>query len=45
MSHRIGLNIPVPQMLPVTGSWVFPFALYQFFLSGRVSQERFRNQK
>lgn len=36
MSTKIGLGVPVPQMLPITGTWSFPFAAYFLLLSNRI---------
>jgi hypothetical protein len=45
MSHRIGLGVPMPQMLPVTGGWILPFTLYNLFLGARVTNERIKHDK
>lgn len=40
MSTKIGLGVPVPQMLPVVGTWSFPFAAYFLLLSNRIVYHR-----
>ncbi|KAI4196031.1 MAG: hypothetical protein LQ350_006815 [Teloschistes chrysophthalmus] len=45
MSSTIGLGVPVPKMLPVTGAWTLPFTAYLLFLSNRVVYQRIKNKQ
>ncbi|MCJ1307126.1 hypothetical protein MMC25_000772 [Agyrium rufum] len=40
MASSAKLGIPVPQMLPVTGTWALPFASYMLFLMIRTVRAR-----
>ncbi|KAL8995936.1 MAG: hypothetical protein Q9169_004437 [Polycauliona sp. 2 TL-2023] len=45
MSSTIGLGVPVPKMLPVTGIWTVPFTAYLLLLSNRVVYQRVKNKQ
>ncbi|MCJ1465416.1 hypothetical protein MMC07_004034 [Pseudocyphellaria aurata] len=45
MSSTIGIGVPVPRMLPVTGTWTLPFAAYLVYLMNRVAYQRVKNKK
>ncbi|KAI4133509.1 MAG: hypothetical protein LQ341_006160 [Variospora aurantia] len=45
MSSTIGLGVPVPKMLPVTGAWTLPFTAYLLLLSNRVVYQRVKNKQ
>ncbi|KAI4206657.1 MAG: hypothetical protein LQ349_009914 [Xanthoria aureola] len=45
MSSTIGLGVPVPKMLPVTGAWTVPFTAYLLLLSNRVVYQRIKNKQ
>ncbi|KAI4099601.1 MAG: hypothetical protein LQ339_005899 [Xanthoria mediterranea] len=45
MSSTIGLGVPVPKMLPVTGAWTVPFTVYLLLLSNRVVYQRIKNKQ
>ncbi|KAI9881101.1 MAG: hypothetical protein M1830_008259 [Pleopsidium flavum] len=45
MSSTVVLGVPVPKMLPVTGTWTLPFAAYLLVLSNRVVMNRINNKK
>ncbi|KAL8899356.1 MAG: hypothetical protein Q9192_001609 [Flavoplaca navasiana] len=45
MSSTIGLGVPVPKMLPVTGVWTVPFTAYLLLLSNRVVYQRVKNKQ
>jgi len=45
MSSSIGLGVPIPKMLPITGTWTAPFAAYLLFLSNRVVYHRLKHEK
>ncbi|KAI9703725.1 MAG: hypothetical protein M1836_007495 [Candelina mexicana] len=44
-SASVGLGIPVPKMLPITGTWTLPFAAYFALLANRVVYHRLKNEK
>ncbi|KAI4158940.1 MAG: hypothetical protein LQ342_006973 [Letrouitia transgressa] len=44
MSSPIGLGVPVPKILPVTGTWTLPFAAYLLVLSNRVMWQRVKHE-
>lgn len=43
MSSTLGIGVPVPKMLPVTGAWTLPFTAYLILLSNRVAYQRVKN--
>jgi len=43
MSHTLGLNSTHFTILPVAGSFAFPFAAYNFLLQARVIRQRLNN--
>ncbi|KAL8751381.1 MAG: hypothetical protein Q9199_006453 [Rusavskia elegans] len=45
MSSTIGLGLPVPKMLPVTGAWTLPFTAYLLLLSNRVVYQRIKHKQ
>ncbi|CAF9908893.1 MAG: hypothetical protein HETSPECPRED_008761 [Heterodermia speciosa] len=45
MSGTLGIGVPVPKMLPVTGTWTLPFASYFLLLSNRIVNRRLSNEK
>ncbi|KAL8705611.1 MAG: hypothetical protein Q9201_001298 [Fulgogasparrea decipioides] len=45
MSSTIGLGVPVPKMLPVTGTWTLPFTGYLLLLMNRVVYQRIKNKQ
>ncbi|KAL8685709.1 MAG: hypothetical protein Q9218_007588 [Villophora microphyllina] len=45
MNSTIGLGVPVPKMLPVTGTWTLPFTAYLLLLSNRVVYQRIKNKQ
>ncbi|KAL8802529.1 MAG: hypothetical protein Q9182_003769 [Xanthomendoza sp. 2 TL-2023] len=45
MSSTIGLGVPVPKMLPITGAWTLPFTAYLIFLSNRVVYQRIKHKQ
>ncbi|KAL8951059.1 MAG: hypothetical protein Q9222_002952, partial [Ikaeria aurantiellina] len=45
MSSTIGLGVPVPKMLPVTGTWTLPFTAYLLLLTNRVVYQRIKNKQ
>ncbi|KAL9102826.1 MAG: hypothetical protein Q9163_002075 [Psora crenata] len=45
MTSTLGIGVPVPKMLPITGTWTLPFAAYFVILSNRVVQQRYRYEK
>ncbi|MCJ1226919.1 hypothetical protein MMC12_003574 [Toensbergia leucococca] len=45
MSSSIGIGVPVPKMLPMTGTWTLPFAAYLLFLSNRIVYYRLKHEK
>lgn len=44
MASKIGLGVPMPMMLPVTGLWTAPFAAYYLFLQNRIVYHRLSNK-
>ncbi|KAF2101027.1 hypothetical protein NA57DRAFT_55093 [Rhizodiscina lignyota] len=45
MSTKIGLPVPMPMLLPVTGTALVPFSAYFLFLSLRITYHRLSNRK
>ncbi|KAI9803642.1 MAG: hypothetical protein M1833_000554 [Piccolia ochrophora] len=45
MSTTVGIGVPVPKMLPITGTWATPFAAYLVLLSQRITYHRLKNEK
>ncbi|KAK0509922.1 hypothetical protein JMJ35_007316 [Cladonia borealis] len=45
MSTTLGVGVPVPKMLPITGTWTLPFAAYLVYLSNRVFYRRIQREK
>ncbi|KAL8785107.1 MAG: hypothetical protein Q9195_008779 [Heterodermia aff. obscurata] len=45
MSGTLGIGVPVPKMLPVTGTWTLPFASYFLLLTNRIVYRRLANEK
>lgn len=45
MSSTLGIGVPVPKMLPITGTWTLPFATYFLFLTNRIVYHRLSNEK
>ncbi|KAL9124846.1 MAG: hypothetical protein Q9217_005869 [Psora testacea] len=45
MTSTLGVGVPVPKMLPITGTWTLPFAAYLLILSNRVAVRRVQNDK
>ncbi|KAI9679861.1 MAG: hypothetical protein M1817_004875 [Caeruleum heppii] len=39
----VGLGVPVPKMLPITGTWALPFTAYYIILATRVVTERYQS--
>ncbi|CAD6585401.1 MAG: hypothetical protein ASARMPRED_002148 [Alectoria sarmentosa] len=45
MSSTLGIGVPVPKMLPITGTWTLPFAAYLVYLSNRIFYRRIVTEK
>ena len=45
MSGTLGIGVPVPKMLPVTGTWTLPFATYFLYLTNRIVYDRLHYRK
>ncbi|KAL6713335.1 hypothetical protein ACLMJK_008800 [Lecanora helva] len=45
MSSTIGIGVPFPKLLPITGTWTLPFTAYLLYLSNRIVYHRIRQQK
>ncbi|MCJ1454787.1 hypothetical protein MMC28_005140 [Mycoblastus sanguinarius] len=45
MTSTLGIGVPVPKMLPITGTWTLPFAAYLVYLSNRVVYRRVKKEK
>ncbi|KAG8534047.1 uncharacterized protein KY384_000890 [Bacidia gigantensis] len=45
MSSQLGIGVPVPKFLPVTGTWTLPFVAYLSFLSHRVVFDRLNSKQ
>ncbi|KAJ9647298.1 hypothetical protein H2201_003897 [Coniosporium apollinis] len=45
MSYQIGIGVPMPMLLPVTGIFTLPFAGYLTFLANRTVYHRLKSEK